>query len=214
MQHEILAVRETAENIYGAPNKINLALLELCGIMEITVDGVNKQTDIYSFLNGNKYHYTVTTWFGDVYASNDDAVLVTTGKGRNSLLHITVTKSGHATNRGIEVGKTLSDLIAAYGQVYHIDVFYKNRLDGENRGFYYPIKNKNYTGYDVVCYQEPISSLLHGESADGINFVIHRKTKNSDDSLLQQYAQANRHRAIFVRGIFLAPSSKVIITSY
>ena len=157
---------------------------------DIDIEGMNRFADIYQYLNSNDYHFSTKTRLGDIYVSRDEAVIVTTPKGFNGLLFIDVLKPRHATNRVIEVGMTLDDIIRAYGSVYPMEGFWQYHRNEENCGMIYPIKSKYYSGYDVVSYQEVISSLLQGESTDGINFLIDRKTKKI--VLIHYYASMHR----------------------
>ena len=143
----------------------------------IDIEGMNRFIDIYSYLNNHNYHFAIKTNNVDVYLSRDEAVIVTTPKGLNSLLFIDVLKPGHATNRGIEVGMTLNDIVYAYGSVYPMEELWQKHRNEENCGMIYPVKNAYYSGYDIVNYEGVVSSLLQGESTDGIEFLINRSTK-------------------------------------
>ena len=158
---------------------------------KISLDGMNRLTNIYDYLNSNKYHFSVRINLGDIYLSQDESVIVTTGKGLNSLISIDVLAPGHATNKGIEVGMNWNDMIYAYGPAYPLEGFWQNHRNEENCGLYYPVKSEYYSGYDIVNYESIVSSLLQGEDADGIEFLINRKTKNNFNSLLFEYAQTH-----------------------
>ena len=144
---------------------------------EMSLDGMNLNTKVIEYLNFNEFHFTFKDNAHDYYSSMDDGVIVTVAKSTSKIRFIDVVKPGHPSNKGIEVGMDRGDVEKAYGKIYSLEEYKNNRnIEEENYGVCYSMKKRDLSNYDEIDYQGAVSSLVQGESADGLIFVINRKT--------------------------------------
>ena len=137
--------------------------------------GVDRTTDIYSYLNANKYQLwsSKPSSQHDMYINVDSSVIVDIWN--DHLGHIYIMKPGYATDKGIEVGMTLNDLIYAYGTIYDSgnrnSVMQYSKDDRSGESFAVPDNDyyKNYSGYYYVEYVARDNS--------GLSFVLNKATK-------------------------------------
>lgn len=157
------------------------------------LDGMNLNTNVNEYLNYNEFHHTLSDKVFDYYSSGDDGVIVTVSRSKNRILHIDAIKPGHFTNKGIEVGMARDEVEKAYGRIYTREEIGKKRNNMEDKyGVCYPMRNENLRGYDVIEYQSPITSLIQGESADGLIFVVNRKTDKV--AMINYYSSMHMHK--------------------
>lgn len=130
--------------------------------------------DYYQYLN----HYNYRLWYAnhkygiqDMYISADDAVIVDMWNGHVSNIYIC--KPGYKTNKGIEVGMSLTDVAMKYGPYdlsknisYELE---KNNSVGRIMTLPSDYAGGNYAGYMEVVYV----SAQNG----GLSFVIDKYTR-------------------------------------
>ena len=141
--------------------------------------GVDKDTDVYSYLNSYPYHLVSADHryvAHDLYASDDNCVLVDVWDNRVGQVFLVA--PGYTTNKGISVGMTFNDVVYAYGKVYRDEPADYREIYGvyDDNSW-----SKNYSGYGVVEYVSP-----HNE---GLNFIF---DKSTGKVVLIMY-QSNRH---------------------
>lgn len=154
---------------------LNITLCQAYTDNAAVLSGVDKSTDIYSYLNDNKYRLWKSNPSSqhDMYINGDSSVIADIWS--DHLGHIYILKAGYATDKGIEVGMTLNDLIYAYGTVY--DSANRNSFmqyskdDRSGQSFAVPKNDyyKNYGGYYYVEYVTRDNS--------GLSFVLNNATK-------------------------------------
>lgn len=146
--------------------------------------GIDSYTDIFTYLNtypyklwqsNHKYGYSN---YSDLYISEDKGVAVDLWNDR--LGQIFILGPGYKTDKDIEIGMTVNDIIYAYGPIY---VSGKEPRDyTETYGTYHDNSySKKYRAYGVIEYVSPRN--------EGINFVI---DKTTGKIVLIMY-QVNRH---------------------
>ena len=145
------------------------------------LNGVDKSTESYSYLNDNGYHFVARQYSSDWYASNDNGVIFNVGHDDGNIYMIYILKGGHPTDKGIEVGMTLNDIEYAYGKAYKESDFnsytaYHDfiRYNNDAGNYYVTSKTtgniyKNYFGYDYTEYVTQDNS--------GLSFIFNRYTK-------------------------------------
>ena len=169
---EIVENKEVELTSNNVESSINKKISE-----EMGLDGMNLNTKVMEYLNFNEFHFTFRDNVHDYYSSMDDGVIVTVAKSTSKIRFVDVVKPGHPSNKGIEVGMDRDDVEKAYGKIYSLDEFKKNGdIKEEKYGVCYSMKKRDLSNYDEIDYQGPVSSLVQGESADGLIFVINRKT--------------------------------------
>lgn len=154
------------------------------GVMAHTDDsgvlgGLENNTDIYGYLNNYNYSLMLADHRysrHDMYISSDKAVIVSLW-GNRLQPDIYIIKPGYATNKGITVGMSRSDVEAAYGPLVEYSI-YQTPVEpyGEISEGY-----DKYTGYYIGEYV--------GTHNSGLSFVFNRYT---DKVVLIRY-QYDRH---------------------
>lgn len=146
--------------------------------------GINRNTDIFTYLNTYPYslwqsnHKYAPSVYNDLYLSQDKCVAVDLWNDR--LGQIFILGPGYKTDKGIEVGMTVNDIEYAYGPIYMASKAprdYTKTYGTYNDNRYL----KKYHDYGVIEYVSPQN--------EGLNFVINKKTKKI---VLIMY-QTNRH---------------------
>jgi len=170
----------------------------------ISLAGINLETNANEYLNSNGYRFLDKAYMTEFYVNADNSILVGLSKYGN-VQFVDIYNPGPSTNRGIQVGMTLNDLKYAYGPIYsQADFRYNDRANtgsfsNVGASSYYNHVNYDYTkytGYMVVTYQEPISSLQQGESADGVQFVVNRR--NNRIALIHYYASMHKQQDLIM----------------
>ena len=141
--------------------------------------GLENNSDIYGYLNNYNYSLMLADHRysrHDMYISSDKAVIVSLW-GNRLQPDIYIIKPGYATNKGITVGMSRSDVEAEYGPLVEYSS-YQTPLDpyGEiSKGY------DKYSGYYIGEYV--------GAHNSGLSFVFNKYT---DKVVLIRYQQ-NRH---------------------
>lgn len=141
--------------------------------------GLENNSDIYGYLNNYNYSLMLADHRysrHDMYISSDKAVIVSLW-GNRLQPDIYIIKPGYATNKGITVGMSRSDVEAAYGPLEEYSI-YQTPLEpyGEiSKGY------DKYSGYYIGEYV--------GAHNSGLSFVFNKYT---DKVVLIRYQQ-NRH---------------------
>ncbi len=141
--------------------------------------GLENNSDIYGYLNNYNYSLMLADHRysrHDMYISSDKAVIVSLW-GNRLQPDIYIIKPGYATNKGITVGMSRSDVEAAYGPLVEYSS-YQTPLEpyGEiSKGY------DKYSGYYIGEYV--------GAHNSGLSFVFNKYT---DKVVLIRYQQ-NRH---------------------
>lgn len=143
--------------------------------------GISRETNIYTYLNT----YPYSLWKSNHQYSNNDLYLskdhcVAVDLWDDVLGQIFLLGPGYATDKGIEVGMEIKDIVRAYGP------FYADGKEPKDRtltfGIYHDNQySKKYRAYSFIEYVAPKN--------EGINFVLDKKTNKI---ILIMY-QANRH---------------------
>ena len=143
------------------------------------VGGLENNSDIYGYLNNYNYSLMLADHRysrHDMYISSDKAVIVSLW-GNRLQPDIYIIKPGYATNKGITVGMSRSDVEAEYGPLVEYSS-YQTPLEpyGEiSKGY------DKYSGYYIGEYV--------GAHNSGLSFVFNKYT---DKVVLIRYQQ-NRH---------------------
>lgn len=142
--------------------------------------GIDKNTDIYAYLNSYPYSLWKTIDAGnEVYITEDHCVAVDLWSGH--LGQIFLLGPGYKTDKGIEVGMTLKDVENTYGTIVY-DYKKEKQYYHTPYGSYTSDKyTEDYKGYATVEYVSPQN--------EGLNFVI---DMNTEKIVLIMY-QTNRH---------------------
>jgi putative lipoprotein len=141
--------------------------------------GLENNSDIYGYLNNYNYSLMLADHRysrHDMYISSDKAVIVSLW-GNRLQPDIYIIKPGYATNKGITVGMSRSDVEAEYGPLVEYSS-YQTPLEpyGEiSKGY------DKYSGYYIGEYV--------GAHNSGLSFVFNKYT---DKVVLIRYQQ-NRH---------------------
>lgn len=141
--------------------------------------GLENNSDIYGYLNNYNYSLMLADHRysrHDIYISSDKAVIVSLW-GNRLQPDIYIIKPGYATNKGITVGMSRSDVEAEYGPLVEYSS-YQTPLEpyGEiSKGY------DKYSGYYIGEYV--------GAHNSGLSFVFNKYT---DKVVLIRYQQ-NRH---------------------
>lgn len=142
--------------------------------------GLENNSDIYGYLNNYNYSLMLADHRysrHDMYISSDKAVIVSLWGGNRLQPDIYIIKPGYATNKGITVGMSRSDVEDTYGPLVTYSI-YQNPVEpyGEIEKGY-----GNYSGYYVGEYV--------GAHNSGLSFVFNKYTNKV---VLIRYQQ-NRH---------------------
>lgn len=141
--------------------------------------GLENNSDIYGYLNNYNYSLMLADHrysHHDMYISSDKAVIVSLW-GNRLQPDIYIKNPGYATNKGITVGMSRSDVEATYGPLL-ADSIYQTPSEpygNISKGY------DNYSGYYVGEYV--------GAHNSGLSFVFNKYT---DKVVLIRYQQ-NRH---------------------
>ncbi len=151
----------------------------------ISIHGLKQGYNCQAYLNENRYQYLGNIMNDGVYKSQDGSMYITTFRNKGEILRIDVVGPGYATNRGIEVGMTIRDLMDAYGNIYPSEGFWKKHNREANAGMIYTIKNspeysRSYNHYCNVSFgywTPPTDPAGQGDGREEvISFIINRYT--------------------------------------
>ena len=147
------------------------------------IAGLNRDVNTYEYLNNYNYH----RWQPDnrcVYASQDNKVLITVTYDQSRLTSAFILGGDYTTDKGIKVGDSAEDVIAAYGPVYKD----YNKWRYANTGELHTYKGGHYEQAHLGGYIEYAYSDIRNS---GIYFIINKHTQKV---VLIMY-QSNRHGA-------------------
>lgn len=110
---------------------------------------------MYDYLNSNDYHFYNRFGSMDTYMKNDNSMFMVIPNEKDGALQpgqmksIIILKPGIATDKGIQVGDTLTDVINAYGKAYDVlqyDIYNNDPNTGYMRkdAFYYPVAGSSW----------------------------------------------------------------------
>lgn len=139
--------------------------------------------NMWQYLNDNGFQFKPDRYRNnpgvDGYMKNDHSMFISIiNKDRFHLLQpgqlvkVIILKPGVSTDKGIQVGSSVSDVINSYGKVYKIieEDVYKNE---PNTGWYGPELYRgaypNHVKYYLLCYQD--------EQSHTIRFIINDSSK-------------------------------------
>lgn len=147
------------------------------------IGGLNKDVDVYNYLNTYKYHLWKPEYKG-LYASEDNLVLVDTFENfyhQMILTNIFILGGNYETDKGIKVGDSVEDIRNAYGEISSDDNEHANTgtLIEHSDDTYY--QKLGYSGYNEIYYRDAKNSAIY--------FIINKYTQKI---VLIMY-QENRH---------------------
>lgn len=133
------------------------------------IDGLNQDVDAYSYLNTYNYHlWKSSSRF--LYASEDNQVLIAVST-QMKLRNIFILGGGYKTDKGIQVGDSMDEVLKIYGPVYDDYHMWSYANTGAIINYYDNdyYRKAGYSGYLEVYYRDLRNSAIY--------FIINRYTK-------------------------------------